>query len=284
MTHVDEELATRLVSAQFPQWAHLPVRAVEPQGWDNRTFRLGDGMKLRFPRAAAYSAQAEKEARWLPWLAPRLPAAIPAVLGLGAPQGAYAFRWTVQDWIAGDVAGAREAQATAFAEDVAAFLRALHVAEADEGPAAGAHSFHRGGGLAVYDAETRAAVIALGGAVDGARALSIWDEALAARWEGPTVWVHGDMAAGNLLVRDGRLLAVIDFGCMAVGDGACDLTLAWTLFQGQAREAFRSAVPVDDAMWSRAHGWALWKALITLAQTPGDQTAGRELRDVMTAS
>lgn len=277
MFDVDAALARRLVAAQFPQWADLGVAPVAAQGWDNRTFRLGDGMKLRFPRAAGYAAQAEKEARWLPWLGPQVPVAVPAVLGLGKPEGEYPFPWTVQDWITGEVAGPRQARDVAFAEDVAAFLRALQVVDADEGPAAGAHSFHRGGGLAVYDAETRAALKAVRG-VDEVRAAAVWDAALAAAWDGPTVWVHGDVAAGNLLAREERLHAVIDFGCMAVGDGACDLTLAWTLFEGEAREAFRSAMPVDDAMWARARGWALWKAIITLEP---DEAAGRVLRDVL---
>ena len=98
---------------------------------------------------------------------------------------------------------------------------------------------------------------------DGARAAGVWDEALAATWHGPAVWFHGDVAEGNLLVRDGQLSAVIDFGTSGVGDPACDLVLAWTFLSGAGRRAFRDAVGQDDAAWARARGWALWKALIT---------------------
>lgn len=281
MIDVSVDLARELVAAQFPKWTQLAITPVEPQGWDNRTFRLGDKMKLRFPRAAAYSLQVEKEARWLPWLAPQLPVAIPAVMGLGVPQSAYPFGWTVQDWIAGEVGGPQHAVNATFAEDVAAFLRALHVVDADEGPAAGAHSFQRGGELSLYDAETRVALDRLAGKIDRTKALALWEDALAARWDGPTVWVHGDVAASNLLARNGRLHAVIDFGCMAVGDGACDLTIAWTLFKGDAHEAFRSALSVDDAMWARARGWALWKGALMLERDRSDLAARRVLADVM---
>ena len=99
-----------------------------------------------------------------------------------------------------------------------------------------------------------------------AAATAVWEAALKATWRGPAVWLHGDVAATNLLVKDGRLNAVIDFGCSGVGDPACDLTIAWTFFDGQNREAFRNAVQLDQATWARARGWALWKALITLVK------------------
>jgi aminoglycoside phosphotransferase (APT) family kinase protein len=135
--------------------------------------------------------------------------------------------------------------------------------EPDEGPAAGAHSFFRGCPPAHYDDETRAAIARLHGRVDADRATAAWDEALAAGWTGRPVWFHGDVAAGNLLVRDGVLSAVIDFGTSGVGDPACDLVVAWTFFSGASRAAFRAAVDRDDGTWARARGWALWKALIT---------------------
>lgn len=95
---------------------------------------------------------------------------------------------------------------------------------------------------------------------------SVWDEALEAKWRRPPVWLHGDVSAGNLLVTSGCLSAVIDFGSTGVGDPACDLVIAWTLFAGESREAFRAALPLDPDTWSRARGWALWRALITLAE------------------
>jgi aminoglycoside phosphotransferase (APT) family kinase protein len=139
-----------------------------------------------------------------------------------------------------------------------------HIDPAD-GPLPGPHNFFRGGSLDVYDAETRAAFEALRGNIDVVRARAVW-EAACAPWDGPPVWIHGDLDAANLLVVGGRLSAVIDFGCCGIGDCACDLTIAWTFFEGESRRAFREALPVEPSTWVRARGWALWKAAITLAR------------------
>ncbi len=118
----------------------------------------------------------------------------------------------------------------------------------------------------IYDAETRQAIAALDGTIDTDAVTAVWEAALQATWHCPPVWVHGDVAAGNLLVSDGRLSAVIDWGCAGVGDPACDVTIAWTLLSGASREAYRAALPLDGATWARGRGWALWKGLITLAE------------------
>jgi len=267
--HIDEALVRRLIAAQFPAWAGLPVTRLAA-GHDNRSFRLGETMLARLPSHARYAAQAEKEQRWLPYLAPQLPLPIPAPLAIGAPGEGYPWPWQVLRWIEGETAAAAPAaDLTRFALDLAGFLAALQRIDATDGPAAGPHSFWRGGPLATYDAETRAAIAALGDRIDATAATAMWEAALAARWDGPPVWVHGDVAPGNLIVRDGRLAAVIDFGCSAVGDPACDLVIAWTCLDAPARAAFRAALPLDEATWTRAAGWALWKALIVLAHGPG---------------
>lgn len=281
MIDVDVSLATQLIAAQFPQWADMHVRPVETQGWDNRTFRIGNTLKAKFPRAAGYAAQAEKEARWLPAMAPHLPVRIPAVLGVGKPGEGYPFAWSVQAWIDGDVVGAQNGANALLAKSVANFLSALRRAPAGDAPPAGAHNFHRGGDLAIYDAEAREALQALGGAIDTMRATVVWREALATRWDEPAVWVHGDVAMGNVLARDGALCAVIDFGCLGAGDPACDLTLAWTLFTGDARTAFREGADLDTACWARARGWALWKAMVTLARDAGALEARRVIANIL---
>jgi aminoglycoside phosphotransferase (APT) family kinase protein len=263
---ITESLVHQLVAAQFPQWADLPVTRVVPGGWDNRTFRLGEDMLVRLPSAEGYVPQIEKEHRWLPRLAPQLPLPIPVPLGMGTPAFGYPFPWSIYRWIAGERAmDAPITDLARFATDVAAFLVALQWIDASEGPAAGWHSFFRGGPLAVYDAESRNAIVALDGQIDTAGATAAWEAALMATWHGPPVWVHGDVAPGNLLVRDGRLCAVLDFGCAAVGDPACDLVLAWTFLSGESRAAFRAALPLDEGTWARGRGWALWKALIVAA-------------------
>ena len=280
---IDAALATRLVAGQFPQWAGLPVVPVEQPGWDNRTFRLGDTMTVRLPSAAAYVASVEKEHTWLPRLAPQLPLPIPVPLALGAPGAGYPWPWSVRRWIDGRVCSEeRIRDLVGFARDVAGFLVALRRIDPAGGPPASDHCFHRGGDLRVYDAETQEAIDALGTRVDGAAATDAWKAALDATWTGTPVWFHGDIASGNLLLDDrGDLSAVIDFGTSGVGDPACDLVIAWTLFEGESRAEFRRLVPADDAMWARARGWALWKALITLDDPAHGAQAARVADEVL---
>jgi aminoglycoside phosphotransferase (APT) family kinase protein len=262
---LDASLVRDLVADQFPHWAGLPVTPVVQGGWDNQTFHLGDRMSVRLPSAAGYVPQIGKEHRWLPWLAPRLPLPVPAPIAKGEPALGYDWPWSIYGWIDGTPANrAPIADTVAFAHDVASFLHALQQLDASGGPAAGAHSFHRGGGLRVYDGDSRRAIANLPDGLDRTAAASVWDTALAAPFAGPPVWVHGDIAPGNMLVRDGKLAAVLDFGCSAVGDPACDLVLCWTFLEGDARDAFRAQWN-DPALWARARGWAIWKAMIIVA-------------------
>lgn len=260
---IDLALVRRLIAAQFPQWTGLAVRPVAESGWDNRTFRLGEEMLVRLPSAAWYAPQVEAEHRWLPVLAPGLPLPIPQPLARGEAGEGYPWPWTVARWIEGATAtSAGVAGEAAFGTELARFLAALQGLGAADGPAPGARNFHRGGELATYDGETRAAIARLHGRFDAEAVTAVWEAALAARFEGPAVWVHGDVAPGNLLVRDGRLCAVIDFGGMAIGDPACDLAIAWSFLEGEARQAFRGRLALGGEVWARGRGWALWKALI----------------------
>lgn len=271
-SEITAELASALVAGQFPEWAHLPVTPVAVSGWDNITFRLGDAMSVRLPSHVSYVAQVEKEHVWLPRLAPHLPLPIPTPLAKGKPAGPYPWPWSVYAWLPGHSANiAPIADPVRLARDVAGFLSTLQALDPKDGPAAGAHSHNRGAGLAAFDAQTRQAIAGLGGRIDGNMASRLWDAAITARFNGPPVWLHGDIATGNLLVEDGRLSAVIDFGCCAVGDPACDLVIAWTLFNNEARPAFQAALPLDDGTWARGLGWALWKSLIVMAAPEGEQ-------------
>jgi aminoglycoside phosphotransferase (APT) family kinase protein len=257
----------QLVASQFPQWADLPIRAVEVSGRDNRTFRLGEHMSVRLPSAERYAAQVKKEHRWLPKLAPLLPLQIPIPLAMGVPADGYPWHWSVYRWLEGKSATIeRIAGLPQFAITLAQFLVALQRINPAGGPPPGPHNFFRGGPLTVYDSETWDTIAALNGEIDADAASAVWEAALKATWHGSPVWVHGDVSAGNLLVRGGRLSAVVDFGSSGVGDPACDTVIAWTLLSGESREAFRSALPVDGATWARGRGWALWKGLITLAE------------------
>jgi len=263
---IDVALVRRLLAEQFPQWSSLPARPVEVDGWDNRTYRLGDDMTVRLPTAIGYVPAVAKENDWLPRLAPALPVAVPPILALGVPGEGYPFPWSVRGWLPGQTADRGHIEDMAqFAVSVGEFLRALQRCDTAGGPIAGAHSAYRGLKPAHYDEETRRCLAALTGRIDTARATAVWDDALTTEWTAPPVWFHGDIAAGNLLVAGGRLTAVIDFGTSGVGDPACDLVIAWTMFSGANRDAFRQTISQDDGTWARARGWALWKALLVLA-------------------
>ena len=217
---IDDTLVRRLIATQFPQWAELSVRPMTPGGWDNRIFRLGQHMLVRMPSAADYELQVEKEHRWLPRLVRSLPLPIPTPLAMGRPGEGYPWKWSVYGWIDGDTALATPtgiADLHSFATSLAQFLIALQCIDPTGGPSPGPHNFYRGGALATYDAETREAVAALKGRVDVDTATHVWEAALATAWPGPPVWVHGDVHAGNLLLKGGRLSAVLDFGQLGVG-------------------------------------------------------------------
>ncbi|WP_375426041.1 aminoglycoside phosphotransferase family protein [uncultured Friedmanniella sp.] len=272
---IDAALVRRLIASQFPQWASLEVSAASVGGWDNRTYRLGDELSVRLPSGDWYALEVAKEQEWLPRLAPLLPLPIPTPVARGVPGEGYPYEWSVNRWITGEPATtANVADLGAFAADLAGFLVALRGVDAVGGPAPGPHNWFRGGPLTVYADETERALETLAGQVDVAACRQVWEHALASAWPADPVWFHGDVATGNLLVREGRLAAVIDFGTSGVGDPACDVVVAWTLLDGRARPAFRQALGLDAATWSRGRGWALWKALITLADdTTGESRA-----------
>jgi aminoglycoside phosphotransferase (APT) family kinase protein len=262
---IDVSVARRLVDSQFPQWADLPIAAVEFDGWDNRTFRLGSELTVRLPSGDWYAQQVEKEQRWLPRLAPRLPLPIPVPVAQGTPDAGFPYPWSVYRWLDGELASnARIGDLTGFATTLAGFLNVLGRVDATGGPEPGQHNFFRGGPLATYEGEALEAIDALGNEVPVEAVKRAWDDAMASSWDREPVWLHGDVASGNLLVREGRLAAVLDFGTSGIGDPACDTVIAWTFLSGSSRDRFRAELDVDADTWSRGRGWGLWKALITL--------------------
>ncbi|WP_353200815.1 aminoglycoside phosphotransferase family protein [Sandarakinorhabdus sp.] len=279
------ELVRAMIAGQFPQLAELNVQPVARPGWDNASFRLGDDLLVRLPTAEHYAAQVAIEQQWLPWLAPQLPLPIPQPVAFGQPTADFPWPWSIYRWLPGAPAdGAAIADQNGLASDLAAFLTALHKLDAHGGPPPCRRNFHRGGPLAIYDQETRTAIAVLGAAIDGTAALACWQAALATPWTGPARWLHGDIAPDNLLVRGGRLAAVIDFGGCAVGDPACDLAIAWRWFDAPARRIFLDGCGLDAATIQRGAAWALWKALIVLAGLPGTNPAGRDQCQAIIAS
>ncbi|NYH55312.1 aminoglycoside phosphotransferase (APT) family kinase protein [Nocardiopsis arvandica] len=259
---IDAALVRRLVDTQFPQWAESALEPVDPSGSDHVIYRLGGELSVRLPRHAGAMGQAEKESEWLPRLAPHLPLAIPVPVGVGEPDFGFPWPWAVSRWLDGEVATVEALGGScAAAVELAEFLTALQRFAPGDAPVRDARGNLAGGSLADRDQATRAAITALagsGGAFDTAAMTELWDAALAAPgWDRPAVWFHGDFHTGNLLTVDGRLSAVIDFGGLGVGDPACDMTVAFTLMSEGSRAAFRAALGVDDATWTRGRGWAL---------------------------
>lgn len=282
---IGEDLVAGMIADQFPHWAGLPVRAAPQQGWDNRTFRIGEELTVRLPSAAAYELGVRKEKDTLDFLRGRLPVATPVVVALGKPGRGYPFQWSVRQWLEGTTLdrGVVSDQVR-FASDLGAALRILRSLPTDAGLAAGQHSFYRGCHPSVYGDQVQAALKALGADLDVGRCERIWAEATRSAWGREPVWFHGDVAPGNILVEDGNLSALIDFGTCGVGDPACDLTIAWTHFDGEARAAFKAASDLDEGTWQRARGWVLWKALVTITGQSAPDPDGvqqRALRAIM---
>jgi aminoglycoside phosphotransferase (APT) family kinase protein len=264
---IDAALVRRLLAGQFPAWADLPVEPVVPRGTDNALYRLGDEMVVRLPRRERTSPTLENERRWLPRLAPLLPLAVPVPLVEGTRGEGYPFTWSVYTWLQGETAsGERSTDPSRLAIDLARFIAALQRIDPTGGPSPGEHNFFRGVPLARRDEATRAAIVSLSGEIDVDAVTAAWDEALRApQWERPPVWAHGDLDSRNLLVEEGRLSAVIDWGGLGVGDPACDVMVAWKVLSADTRDIFRTALSVDEATWARGRGWALSQALMALA-------------------
>jgi aminoglycoside phosphotransferase (APT) family kinase protein len=262
---IDVDLVRRLVAGQFPAWAGLVVERFPSGGTVNAMYRLGDDMVVRLPLTPGGADAVSVERTWLPRLAPYLPTTIPEALGAGEPAEGYPWPWSVYRWWPGDNPEAGTlTEPAGLAEDLAGFVAAMRSITLRGAPRA-----YRGGPVASLDAETRAAIEALRAipqeGVDCEAATAVWEAALRAPgWEGPPVWLHADLMPGNLLVDGGRLTAVIDFGCLGVGDPACDLFPAWNLLPAGAREVFREALNVDEATWIRGRGRTLSQALIAL--------------------
>ncbi len=269
--HVDEvdtnvSLVRQLLNTQFPHWANLPIRHAHSTGTGNALYRLGDDMVVRLPRIPSAVGQVDKEQEWLPILAPRLPLNIPIPLAKGRPSDGYPWHWSVYRWLEGeDATTAPIDYPRQAATDLARFIIALQRIEATGGPPPGGHNFYRGVPLAMRDHETREAIAALHDVIDTDEVTAAWDTAIQTpAWNGVPVWLHGDLHAGNLLIQQGRLSAVIDFGGLGVGDPACDVMAAWVFLSAENRPLFREVLQVDDETWDRGRGWALSFGLIAL--------------------
>ena len=264
---IDERLVRGLLAEQFPEWAELPIEPVLPWGTDNALFRLGEEMVARLPRLDRTVATLEKERRWLPKLAPHLPLAVPSPVAEGSGGAGYPFPWSVYRWLRGNNATvAPVADERGLARDLARFISALQRVDPAGGPEPGEHNFFRGCPFELRDEGTRVSIESLASTIDAEAVTAVWEGALGApKWEHDPIWIHGDLDGRNLLVVDGRLSAVIDWGGLGVGDPAYDVMVAWKVLSGEAREPFRAELGVDDATWARARGGTISQSLIALS-------------------
>jgi len=258
--HVDAGLVGALIASQFPQWSHLAIEPVSSAGTDNALFRLGPNMSVRLPRIGWSVGHVEREHRWLPFLAPQLPIAIPAPIALGVPEHGYPWKWSVLEWIEGtNPTPSSPLDWQKFAVELAGFINTLHAIDTTNAPLS-----WRGEPLVDRNERVQASLAEVADLIDVDAERSMWVSAIdASPWTRPAVWVHGDITRGNMLCDRGELAAVIDFA-PGIGDPACDLTPAWNLLPPASRCTFRSELQVADATWNRGRGWALSVALIEL--------------------
>ena len=256
------QLVQKLIGEQFPQYRDLDVYPVERSGHDNRTFHLGKELAVRLPSGRGYASQVEKESRWLPYLQARLDFPISSPVALGRPSGDFPYPWSINKWLEGDtLLEDTLLDQEALAADLAGALGKLQAVDCRQGPRGGAHNCYRGCDLSVYHGEVLEAAERLRRVLPADRLLALWEEALGAPYRGEAVWVHGDVAPGNILVRNHRFYGLIDFGVLGTGDPSCDYAMAWTYFDFPGRSRFLRGL--DAGLVLRARGWALWKALIT---------------------
>jgi aminoglycoside phosphotransferase (APT) family kinase protein len=264
---IDIALVCALLEEQHPDLAALPIVEAS-EGWDNRTFRLGDDLAVRLPRRAASAPLIEHEQRWLPILAPHLPLPVPNPIRIGRSGCGFPWQWSVTRWLRGDTALVSPPldEYTA-AKDLARFLRALHRPAPHDAP----RNPWRGVPLNARSALIREHVATIATRVDRAAFIATWEGLRATPpWTGVAMWIHGDLHPGNLLVCDGRLSGVLDFGDLAAGDPATDLSVAWMLLREPARSMFRDLTCgvngwLDSDTWIRGRGWALALGVAYLA-------------------
>ena len=250
----DSALVRRLLTAQFPQLANALIVRVRSAGTDNAIYRVGEHLTVRMPRMEGAVKQVEFERAWLPRLAPHLPVEIPKPVAVGAPGEGYQWPWAVNRWLDGEHPTKSATDLADLAKRLGEFVASLRTIDTAGAPP----GYRSGRSLGTCDSYVREWTAKARGLIDTDVVLAAWEQALAApAWDGPPVWTHGDLLSGNILLRGGRLSAVIDWGTAGIGDPACDALPAWTLLDRDSRDLFRATAGFDDATWARARGWAL---------------------------
>jgi len=271
MTEITADIVRQLIDSQFPQWSAFEIKPVKNGGHDNRTFHLGDDMTVRLPSRENYAAAVKKEITWLPVLQKHISLPITKPLAEGKPTDYYPFPWSVNKWIEGEPVNYNNLNDLCqFAKDLADFLKELESAPAVGGVPAGIQNFHRGGDLSIYEGQARESMNSVSELYDTKLLTEIWELSVSTKYDKTLVWVHGDIAVGNLLAKNGKLCAVIDFGTMGTGDPSSDLVIAWNFLDAKSRAVFFDEMNFDRGTINRARGWCLWKALISYDRNDKD--------------
>ncbi|WP_367606739.1 aminoglycoside phosphotransferase family protein [Legionella sp. W05-934-2] len=276
MIDITPELARKLINEQFPEYADLPILSVEKQGHDNRTYRLGDDLLIRMPTDESYALKVPKEQDLLPKIAPFLKVCIPVPVKMGAASKDYPYPFSIYKWLEGrsiNLLVLDDDCMEKLAFDLAIFLKDLQKIKGIDGPTPGQHNWWRGDHVSVYDKGAREQISELASIINKDKAMALWNRACDTQWQKAPVWIHGDFAVGNMLINEGKLSAIIDFGGMSLGDPACDLVIAWTFLKGKARQVFIKEINLDEDTWLRAKAWVLWKATYELCQIADKNSA-----------
>lgn len=267
---INIDFVIKLIDDQFPEYNNLPIKEVQEQGWDNRTYRIGTNKLIRLASAEYYSIKIPKEQKYLPLIAPYLTTNISKPIKIGKPNSLYPFNFAIYEWIDGTSANLlkfNDKNLEMIATDLVNFLNELHSIDNLDGPAPGKHNGWGGADLQLFDKDTKNQIDKLSNVINKTKSLDLWRKAKNSKWNKKPVWIHGDFYFGNFLIKNNRLTGVIDFGGMAKGDPAKDLGIAWTFLKNRSREIFKNKIKYDLDTWIRAKGWVLWKATFELCKT-----------------
>ena len=264
-----------LIKEQFQEYSHLEIKPVETSGWDNKTFKLGESISIRLPSAECYINQVNKEQKWLPILKQHLSIPISEPIKMGLPSSDYPWNWSIYKWINGKSANIynfNENCLNKIALELANFLNELHTIDIsldlNNELTAGDHNFHRGGSLEFYNNEFINNITNLKNNnfdIDYEKINIIWQKAISSKWNNKSVFIHGDLSSGNIIIENNNLKGIIDFGQLGIGDPACDLVISWTFLDNESRKIFKLNLNnIDADTWIRAYGWCIWKSIITI--------------------
>lgn len=263
--NIDKNLVNSLLKKQFPEFENLEIIALDYSSVDNKIFRLGDEYLIRLPSAKKYSFQSEKEQKFLSKIADFVTIKVPELVRAGKKSDIYPSNFSIFKWIDGETAkNIQQENKEQFAFDLANILLEFQKINIENFPCSDQKNFYRGGDLNNYNQEFLYSLNHVKDLINYNNAQEIWNLALNSKFSHKNQFVHGDLSGDNILIKNEKLEAIIDFGLMCQGDPACDLVIYWKFFDKKSREIFKNRLNFNEETWNRARGWCLWKSVITL--------------------